>query len=233
MTSQNNPPMTSPLNVLPASNPCPAYTHSGAGAALPSAPVIITTDLKELSVKLEHYATPQWAIDAILQKEVLTEMVIDPCAGTGVLTLAARKAGYTCLAYDIHDWGNIPMTILDWLDPPDDAFLPDLVRNNTVLMNPPFSKAEEFVRQALKLGARKIVCFQRFSWLESQRRKNFWDEFPPSRVYLCGDRATCWRHDLLDAGGDGMSNGTTTAHAWFVWERGQIGTVIHRIYKGE
>ena len=41
------------------------------------------------------------------------------------------------------------------LGPPDEDY--------TIFMNPPFSKAVEFVEKAIALGARKIVCFQRFA----------------------------------------------------------------------
>ena len=40
--------------------------------------------LKDLCLNLEHYETPEWAVDAILKHEKLIGPVIDPCTGTGI-----------------------------------------------------------------------------------------------------------------------------------------------------
>ena len=192
----------------------------------------------ELCKRLEHFETPAWSVKAILSKEILTAMVVDPCTGTGVLAKAAIDAGYSAHALDIQHWGYSGTTVQDFLTIkamwPQNGF--------TILMNPPFSKACEFVEKALELGARKVVCFQRFAWWESASRREFWETSPPARVYVCGDRATCWRHDLpTDENGKRLDPvtgkrlaGTTTAHAWFVWEQGApAGTLLSHIYKGD
>lgn len=187
------------------------------------------TDLKALCTELEHYETPKWAADEILRHELLTEDVVDPCTGTGVLAFAAQRAGHFVTMIDIEaSWAPGNAIIIDWL-----ALTPETapyVRGKTVFMNPPFTQAAEFFLQALRLGARKIVCFQRLTWYESETRRDFWDKYPPNRIYLCGSRATCWRHDVP---ADQRGSGTPTAHAWFVWERGQAGsgTQLLRIYK--
>lgn len=101
----------------------------------------------------------------------------------------------------------------------------------TVFMNPPFSLACEFIEKAFELGARKVVVFQRFAWWESKRRKDFWDKHQPNRVYICGDRAACWRGDIPE---EERKSSSPTAHAWFVWEpEHPSGTVLGHIWKGE
>ena len=183
--------------------------------------------LKDLCVALEHFETPVWAAEAILNREIITRTVIDPCAGSGILTLAARAKGYAVLPIDIHDWGFAGTHIQDFLTmlPCDMDFAPEF----SVIMNPPFSKAEQFVAKSLYLGARKVLCFQRFAWWESAKRRAFWDANPPIAVYICGARASCWRHDIPD---DERGSGTPTAHAWFSFERGHTGgTSLDRIYK--
>jgi len=188
--------------------------------------------LKELAIRLEHFETPQWAADKILEHELLSEVVIDPCCGTGVLSKAAIKAGSRDVrSFDIHDWGYVWTNVVDFLNLDQEwhCLFTDRPSGATVFMNPPFSLACDFVEKAFELGARKIVCFQRFAWWESKGRREFWDNHPPARIYICGDRATCWRHDLPE---EERTSGTTAAHAWFVWERGHPpGTQLHRIYK--
>ena len=180
--------------------------------------------LQETCVRLEHFETPEWAARAILNKEILTHNVLDPCCGTGVLTEAARHAGYDVWPIDIQDWG-FPCHIYDFLESQLD------LSNATIFMNPPFSRAVEFVKKAFELGARKIVCFQRFAWYESAKRRPFWDKYPPNRIYICSDRATCYRNDLTEKQRKDMSN-VPVAHAWFVWERGNpAGTLLGYVSK--
>lgn len=186
--------------------------------------------LTDLCKRLEHFETPEWAVRAILNKEIMTRVVVDPCVGSGVLARAAKDMGYTTLSYDINDWGFEGTIVDDFLLLSLDN-CPDQDIPFSVLMNPPFSRAVEFVEQAFLLGARKVVCFQRFAWWESHKRKGFWDKFPPNRVYICGDRADCWRHDIP---ADQRGSSSPTAHAWFVWERGNPpGTILGRIHKGD
>lgn len=194
----------------------------------------MTENLTDLCKRLEHWETDPWAPEAILRCEILTHRVIDPCAGTGIMTLAARRHGYDVRPLDIHDWG-FPIVKADWLNIDPSSFLGRQVKEATVFMNPPFSKAEAFVEKAFEYGARKIVCFNKFSWWEGaydrgKKRGQWWEKYRPCRIYVCGDRADCWRHDIpLDARG----SGTPTAHAFFVWERGQpAGTMVSQIYKG-
>lgn len=193
--------------------------------------------LKALCEKYEHFETDPWAIEEILKKEILTPFVVDPCAGSGIMTRAARRVGYSVQALDVHDWGqNFPIN--DWLvKHPDIA---QMVRGNTVIMNPPFTLSENFILRALDYDARKIVCFQKFSWYEGEKntgkkRGTFWELCPPNRIYVCGSRATCWRHDVpaeqrVDA--KGRAKTTPTTYAWFVWEDGHPrGTLTSHIYK--
>ena len=185
------------------------------------------TDLTALAKEAEAYETPRWAVEAILDAEILSEPVIDPCVGKGVLLQAAKEFGYLAWGVDKHDWDcSTGARIADFLKCPE-IFI-DL-ENATVLMNPPFSLAVEFVERCLEGGARKIFCFQRFAWWESAGRRDFWEKHPPNRVYVCGNRASCWRFDIPE---DQRKSGTTTAHAWFVWERGHpAGTTLGHIYR--
>lgn len=189
----------------------------------------IVGDLTDLCKKLEHWETDRWAADSILKKEILTGDVLDPCCGTGVLTTAARPYANNIISLDIHDWGFRDTIVQDFLA--DASFFGG--RDFTVFMNPPFSLSEKFVDRSLELKARKIVCFQKFSWWEGsydtgKKRGQWWEKNRPARIWICGDRADCWRHDIpLDQ----RNSSTPTAYAWFVWERGHIGTQIGHIYK--
>lgn len=191
--------------------------------------------LEETCKRLEHFETDPWAARAIVAREPMTDHVIDPCAGTGILTIPARAAGHRVTTVDIHDWG-FPLDIQgDFLT----TAIPD-AEGATIFMNPPFSLAVEFVRRALEIGAGKVVMFQRFAFWESEDRREFWENTPPARVLICGNRATCWRHDLpkddvgnrYDPKAGKKLASSSTAHAFFIWEKGQApGTQLGHIWR--
>jgi predicted RNA methylase len=199
----------------------------------------MTETLAEKCKRLEHWETPEWTINAILKKEILTEVVWDPCCGAGVMSRIAKEHGYHVISSDIHNWGyEDQKAVIDFLD--QNMEIEESYIEASVLMNPPFSKAQSFVERAFELGARKVVCFQRFAWWESASRQEFWKKYPPNRIYICSDRADCWRHDI-QPGPDGKRRNpetgkamesTPTAHAYFVWEVGHpAGTLVGHISK--
>ena len=203
-------------------------------------------NLTQLCKDLEAFETEPWAIEAILDVELMTPNVMDPCCGTGLMAAAAKTRGYDVSTFDIHDWSQTfpvakrPDHIVDFLTVKPNGVSADW----TYFLNPPFSKACEFVDKCKEVGARKIICFQRWAWRESGGRAEWWARNPPSRIWLCIDRATCWRFDVpKECVGEGcgktnkiekskypvcrkcMGN-TTQPHAFFVWERGHSGTAI-------
>lgn len=190
-------------------------------------------EMKQLCIKLECFETPEWPIKAILNKEILTQIVLDPCCGPGIMAHLAKMKGYDVLASDIHNWGYHDTKVVDFLRVENGPPAPF-----TVLMNPPFSKATQFVEKAFEIGAKKVVMFQRFAFWESAGREDFWRRFPPSRVYICRDRASCFRFDLprredgkrFDPETGKVLHDSPTAHAWFVFEPGHpVGTVLGHI----
>lgn len=216
-------------------------------------------DLTERAEQLEAFETDPWAAKAILRHELLTLDVVEPNCGTGILTQAARAEGYTVHTADIFDWSKFlpceqPQHIGDWtnrLEPPA-PFMKKLIGKKwTAFMNPPFQLACEFVDRAMELDAYKIISFQRFAWRESGERDEWWEKNPPARIWLCRDRANCYRFDIphrcLNTSicenqvakkpktpgfrcRECMS-GTTQAHAFYVWERGHKGAEILNILR--
>jgi hypothetical protein len=196
------------------------------------------------ALELEAFETDPWAADAILKVELMPAEIWIPCHGKGGLERAIHGANFCPAAVvtsDVFDWSTLfanvrqPKHVGDFLT---DDWRPFRGSEFGVFINPPFSKACEFVDRAIELGARKVLCFQRYSWREGLGRRDWWEKRPPARVWLCGSRATCWRFDipeqcLGERCGKGKSTGstrcrkcmagTTVAHAWFVWERSHRG----------
>lgn len=172
------------------------------------------SELEILCRELEHFHTDKWAADVILKHVELTGIIHDPCVGTGILPQAVIDSGQKfeiITTSDIHDWNppGFKVNVYDYLERTE-----DYLNGTTVIMNPPFSKACEFVQKAFDLGAYKVLCFQRKAWRESLKRREFWDLYPPKNIFVCGERATCWRHDISDEE-RAARGGTPTPHAWF------------------
>lgn len=192
------------------------------------------SDLEKLCRAREAFETPAWAARAILDVELLPPIVWDPCSGLGALGNAIRaKVQCALLESDIEDWSAhfshapAPEMLGDFLK----LGRPDLFpagEDFAVVMNPPFSLACQFVDQALRLGARKVICLQRMAWRESAERRAWWAANPPARIWLCGARATCWRFDVP---AQKRGSGSTTAHAFYIWERAHKGAeLMHTLW---
>lgn len=189
---------------------------------------VVLENLTDLCKRLEAYETPRWTIESVLDVELTTQLILDPCCGLGAIANVCIESGLDVEAIDIEDWEprfpnqpgpHIGYSVCDFLDWRGD------LSGVTVIMNPPFSLAEEFVARSQVLGARKIICFQRQAWRESAARRLWWESNPPARVWVCGSRATCWRFDLLDSDLTKRS-GSSVSMAWYVWERGHKGAEV-------
>jgi len=190
---------------------------------------------RALALAAECYETPEWAVEAILDVEMMSGLVIDPCCGRGVLAEMAAERGHRVDAFDLYDWGygRAPVDFLAWRRADtDDSGGPDRATGPwTCLMNPPFTQAVAFAEHALAQGAHKVMMFQRLALWESRRRRAFWAAHPPSRIYVCESRADCWRVDIPPAARRGS---TPMSHAWFVFERHHpAGALIGRLPKPE
>lgn len=190
--------------------------------------VVAKESLTDLCKRLEAFETPRWAIEAILDVELTTPWIVDPCVGLGAISNPCYERGLNVDALDIENWwmhfpharepkANIEIAdFLTWRSDLSDV---------TVVMNPPFSLAEEFVSHAQVLNARKIICFQRQAWRESQSRRLWWEGNSAARVWVCGARASCWRFDLLGSE-KAESGGSSVSMAWYIWERGHRGAEL-------
>ncbi len=182
----------------------------------------------EIAKELECFETPSWCIEEVLKQRIVEKNVWDSCCGPGAMSKTAKEYGHEVYSTDIYDWGYGHLRSLDFLLSKKKD-IPFNLSETSLFINPPFSKAVEFVEHGLFLGVKNVIAFQRFSWLESKKRRAFWDTHCPKEIYLCGSRATCW---LTAVPEDDRGGSTTTAHAWFVFDhKPREGSIIRRIYK--
>lgn len=153
----------------------------------------------------EFYPTPKFAFDRLLEMwEPPSGLWLDPCAGDGAFQrhLSRRDGNQKWVTNDIiggHDF-NLDFTT-NTIPPGKFDFIP---------FNPPFSKAIEFIQNAMK-QAPVIMAFVRVTWLGSKERNDFLTENPPSRMFFLPDRLKNRSPGKRKPGSDNVGR------VWLVW----------------
>lgn len=174
----------------------------------------------------DYYRTPTWCVDAIRDYIPNVAEVCDPCAGDGAILDAFYEDSAVeppplraleidpVLAAKIRP--EVTTTVRDALSPE-----PWGARGN-VVMNPPYSQAEAFVRRALaevEPHGGCVFALLRLGFLESAERVDLHAEYP-SHVYplsvrpsfclsvRCRDRRGCGYRAQLPTHGDSGQRAT-------------------------
>lgn len=160
----------------------------------------------------DFYATPAEAVASLLaieRKWLPTGTVWEPACGDGAIVLPLRKAGFRVRADDLVDRGCPDSCVADFLKqtetPPHIA---------SVITNPPFKLAREFVDTALQ-HAPYVAMLLRLAFLEGGARKPWFESGQLARVHVASRRLPMMHRD----GWDGPKSTSAVAHAWFVWDR--------------
>ena len=172
---------------------------------------------------LDLYETPEPAVRALLLVEWFSGPIWEPACGPGAIVRVLRNTGHKVIATDIKD---------DAYGCPDSTGGMDFLKQTsapvgvtTILTNPPFMHANEFVRHALTLAPR-VVMLLRLAFLEGQGRSDILDGGQLARVCVFRNRLQGMHRD----GWEGPLVSTAMAFAWFCWDREHRGpTELHRI----
>jgi len=158
---------------------------------------------------LDLYETPPEAVRALLEVESITGPIWECAAGRGAIVRVLREAGHEVTGSDLVDYGSPDSRGgVDFLK---EHHAPDGVQ--TVLTNPPYRFAGEFVRHALGLVPH-VVMLVRLAFLESQRRSDILDDGRLARVYPFKNRLPMMHRD----GWEGPKASNSMAFAWLVWD---------------
>lgn len=155
----------------------------------------------------DFYRTPEIATLKLLTKEKFQGPVLEPACGDGAMSEVLKAQGYSVQSQDLYQlgYGLSGMNFLEY-----NTSWPSIVTN------PPFNQAEEFVWQGLKLTEMykgKLALLLRLSFLEGQKRKEMFENTPLKNVYVFSKRVTFTRPDDKDKSYSGMM-----AYAWYVWD---------------
>ena len=166
----------------------------------------------------DFYETNPKAVELLLQAEQFSENIWECACGRGAISKVLIDHGYNVCSTDLVDRGY-GETGIDFLEAPGWF-------DGDIITNPPYSLAEEFVVQANNILPQfsKAAFFLRLSFLESKKRKPFFEKYPPKRVYVITGRIGCAKNgDWSKA-----NSRSAVAYAWFVWKVGFKGEPVIR-----
>lgn len=180
----------------------------------------------------DYYATEPKALEKFLEKfkedgEEVSPIVWECACGGGHLVDALHNMGYGVYYTDIIDYGY-PDTILhDFFgELPFDS--PNKKVNMDIITNPPYSMAKEFIEKALDLVSdnQKVIMLLKLTFLESKKRRELFEKYPPKYIYVSSSRLQCAKNGDFETYKNGT--GTAIAYGWFVWEKGYKGEPVVR-----
>lgn len=167
----------------------------------------------------DFYPTPKQAFVSFWEADKEnwnnTTTVFEPCAGDGAiikflkevkpeLRIAANEIDEAHADHLYHS-GADKVDFYDFF-----GYEPNFCYD-TVITNPPFSLAQEFITTILtKWRPKRTIMLLRLNFLGSQKRKEFWNKFPPSRIYVLSKRPS-----FTGGGTDSQE------YAWFVWDNNE------------
>ncbi|MCP1216767.1 hypothetical protein NKW53_11895 [Acetobacter orientalis] len=158
----------------------------------------------------DWYIEPKWCIEALLAHEKQFQgTVLDPCCGSGNIVQTLCQHDINAVGADLRDRANGTYSIMGYAQSLID------VRPTSVISNPPYGVAEDFVESSLHLTKDRVCVLLRLAFLEGQRRKDWFKKLPLARVWVSSKRIS-----MPPGGTDIPAKGGSVAFAWFVFEHG-------------
>ncbi|WP_316859956.1 hypothetical protein [uncultured Cohaesibacter sp.] len=159
----------------------------------------------------DWYVEPHWCNRRLFEAEEFDGAIWDPACGLGRVLHAAECAGLPTTGSDIVERSAFCDKVIDFLE----CYTP---RGRNIVSNPPFGRAEEFLRHALRLADGKVVFLLPLSWLTGAKRSRFLEATPLCRVHILAPRPSMPPGPVVEANIE--PGGGTKDFAWFVWQRG-------------
>jgi len=175
----------------------------------------------------DFYATPPSATRKLLELEIFSKNVWEPCCGMGHIARELERKGYDVKKTDIVDYGYDGCLSGEQYD-----FLKLMNKfDGDIITNPPYGLATEFAEHAMNIitDGHKVAMFLKIQFLETQKRYELFRKYPPKTVYVSVKRYGC-RPD-----GDFSQGETVSAvcYCWFVWEKGFKGDPVIKWFNYE
>lgn len=153
----------------------------------------------------DFYQTPPIATQKLLEVWKPKGIIWEPACGAGAISKVLKDEGYRVISTDLNDqgFGYSPVNFLDCDEP----------LAHTIITNPPYNIANEFVEHCLKLVPQSAFLM-RLVWLEGSRRfERIFSKYPLEKVLVFSKRIPRMHRE----GYTGPTTTSTIAFAWFIF----------------
>lgn len=169
-------------------------------------------------MELDYYAANPKAVNMLLENEAFNgKHILEPCVGAGhIANVLKDYFGEEVTGIDIIDRGYVGTIVTDFLN-----WIPDK-KYDTIITNPPYSLAAEFIEKCISilLPYGKLAMFLRINFLETVKRKELFDKYPPKYVYVFRKRMPVFNNGEEINPKTGKAWNTLLCNAWYVWQKG-------------
>ena len=169
---------------------------------------------KEDRAKDDYYATSPEAAHWLCEIEDLHKNIWECACGEGHLSKVFEEKGHNVMSTDLIDRGYGIGGV--------NFLTQNLPFYGDIITNPPYKYAQEFIEHALRLvyDGNKVCMFLKVQFLEGRKRKKFFEEYPPKRIWVSSSRIKCGTNGVFS------DSSSMLALAWYVWEKGYKGDTI-------
>lgn len=151
--------------------------------------------------ELDFYPTPPEATHALLPLiHDWPRSVWEPCCGDGAVSKVLEAAGFVVSSGDVADRGYGASGV--------DFFSYDAPERDTIITNPPFGRADDFIRHACFIGVQRMALLLKINFFSAAKRLDVWGTWRPRIV-----APMTWRLDFTGAGSP------HTDCMWVLWDR--------------
>lgn len=157
----------------------------------------------------DFYPTPTEVTKALIAAETFYGPIVEPACGDGAMGKVFEAMGLPVQASDIHPLGY--GTRRDFFD--IESIDPDA----SIVTNPPFDLAADFIAHGLSLKPRKLCLVLKATYWHAASRGGLFQKSRPAAVY-----PLLWRPDFLGKGRPTMDV------CWTVWRRGHVGPTVYQ-----
>lgn len=160
----------------------------------------------------DYYATDPKAIDALNTILPMKDLEVwEPACGGGHLSKRMKELEAIVYSTDLYDRG--------YGDTGIDFFETENLLAPTIITNPPYKYATEFLEHSIALGADTVAMFLKITFLEGQRRRKLFDKHPPKTVAVFSRRIQV----AINGDHEMFKKSSAACYAWFIWEKGYSG----------
>ncbi len=160
-------------------------------------------------IENDFYATPAWVTENLLIEESFEGLIWEPACGKGHILEVLKAHGYFVIGTDIIDHRCVHVCT-------DFLTQPPTYRN--VITNPPYGTrlklAQKFVEHALaitKVFGGKVAMLLPVTFDSGKTRRHLFVDHPAWKKKIVLTDRIAWANIE-------ETNGSSTDHAWFIWD---------------